>query len=230
MSTTLDLSSLEYYGFCDPASGKQVVKRARARSAIVVIGMDYLERFFLMLAWAGRPTTPKLLEKLIEVGGRFPLRRFGIEANAMQSLFADLVMHQARELKKRIPFIGIPQPTKIDKDWRIRTTTQPVIESGRLFMLDTQHEARNEIQLFPMSPMKDIVDCIASAIRLAPRRATVERQKSETDALARYLRESGAPPSYIQSRIEEVQRESLEKSSIDNKDGAAYNRDVHSGN
>jgi len=210
----IPITSLERVAFCDPASGHQTIKRTRARSAIIVIGMDYLTRFFVLLAWAGRPTTTKLVEKLIEVGSTYKPRRFGIESNAMQSLFADLVSAQAKELQKRIPFVPVPQPTKIDKDWRIRTTIQPIIASGRLFVMDNQVELISELAIFPMGVLKDLVDCLASAIALAPKRAAPQAQKSEVDALARYLRDTGATPAHIEQRIRELELEAAAKATL----------------
>ena len=204
---TIELRSLEVFSFCDPASGRQVLRRVRARSAIIVVAADNLQRFFVLHAWAGRPTTTQLVTRLLDVGEKFRPRRFGIEANAMQSLFADLVSAQARELKKRIPFVPIVQATKVDKDWRIRTTLQPVIENGRLFTQPNQHELITEISTFPVSTTKDMIDALASAIMLAPRRPAPERQRDELDALTAYLRNSGAPPSVIEARVREIQQE-----------------------
>jgi len=213
--SAISVDSLERIAFCDPASGRQVVKRVRARSAIIVIGVDHLMRFFVLLAWAGRPTPSKLVEKLIEVGATYKPRRFGIEANAMQSLFAALVIAQAKELKKNIPFVPVNQDTKIDKDWRIRTEIQPVIANGRLFVMDKQVELLSELTAFPMGMTKDLVDCLASAIKLAPKRARPQAQKDEMDALARYLRETGASPRHIEQRIHELQEEAIQKSLLD---------------
>ena len=54
----------------------------------------------------------------------------------MQSLFADVVAAEAQKRLKRIPFVGISQSTKVDKDFRIRTAVEPVINHGRLFILE----------------------------------------------------------------------------------------------
>ena len=78
---------------------------------------------------------------------------------------------------------------------------QPIIGDGRLF-LNRQHEKQTaEIVAFPMSPMKDRIDALASAVTLTPLRALPERKNLEAQALAAYLRESGAPASYIQETL-----------------------------
>jgi hypothetical protein len=199
------VDQLQIFSFCDPASGRQQIRRARARSAIVTVGMDSINRFFVLNAFAARPHATELREKVIAIGERFHHRRFGIEANAMQSLFADLVQSEARKLNKKIPFMPVNQPTKIDKDWRIRTILQPIIANGQLFIQEDQLELKSEITSFPMSATKDLVDALASAIMLAPRFKNIARERSdEIESLAKYLRDSGASPSVIEQRVKEL--------------------------
>ena len=128
----------------------------------------------------------------------------GIEANVMQSLFADLVTDAAKRRMKRIAFIAVTQPTKIDKDFRIRTTLEPVIADGRLFMQESHIELVSELRSFPTGLTKDLVDCLASAISLVPRRPLPQQQNEEAEQLASYLRNTGAPTWYIQKRVKEV--------------------------
>ena len=193
---------VERYSFCDPASGRQVIKRVRARSAVVTIGVDHLMRFFVLHTFADRCSTDKLIEKLVEIGETYQPRLFGIEANAMQSLFANAMRREARTAKKRIPFIPITQPTKIDKDFRIRAALQPVIASGRLFLQANQIDLRGELLSFPMSPTKDLVDALASAIAMAPNRQTRREKDKELESRLAYLRATGAPLHYIEQVAE----------------------------
>lgn len=195
----------ERYAFCDPASSKkEVVKRVRSRSAIVVIAIDSISRIFVLLAWADRCSTDKLIDRIFEVGEAYKPRIFGCEANAMQSLFADAVRREARLSQRKLALTSVNQSTKVDKDFRIRAALQPVIANGRLFIQPHHHEARNEITAFPMSPTKDIIDALASAIALAPQRRIRQQRDAETENLARYLRQSGASPRHIDQRLNEV--------------------------
>jgi hypothetical protein len=193
------LSDLQKFAFCDPASGKkEQVKRVRARSAIIVVGADALTRIFVLHAWAERCSTEKLMDRILEVNDFWVPRVFGIEANAMQSLFADAMSLEARHRDKQLPLTAVYQPTKLEKDFRIRTAIQPVIAFGRLFLQATQHELESELKSFPMSPVKDMVDALASAIELVPPRAPQRQTNDEMEAHLAYLRASGAPPEYIE--------------------------------
>lgn len=193
----------ERYGFADPASGKTQLKGVRARAAIVIITIDYLKRIFVLLAWAGRIQPSKLRDKIIETATEFKVRKFGIEANAMQTLFASLVRDKAREDQNYVPLVPIHQPTKIDKDFRIRTSLQPVIADGRLILGVNQYELKSEIESFPTGRTKDLIDALASAISMIPKRRDKAAKSADVESLAAYLRDTGAPNWYIEQRIRE---------------------------
>lgn len=185
--------------FCDPAAGKKLqLKRVRARSAIVGLQQDAMGHIFVRVAWAERCSTDRLVDKIFEFNETYKPRTFGIEANAMQSLFGDMVSREARMRMRRVPILEVHQPTNVDKDWRIRTTLQPVIAEGRLGVLPEHVELRAEIKNFPMTPTKDLIDALASAIKLLPPVHTRVERDTEHERRLSYLRETGAPLSYIE--------------------------------
>jgi hypothetical protein len=79
---------------------------------------------------------------------------------------------------------------------------QPIIGNGRLFVREDMTELRTEIASFPLSPLKDLVDALASAIALVPPRHTRREDDAEIEHLLSYLRKTGAPA----AAIEEVAR------------------------
>lgn len=199
--TAIKLEDLpDRYAFLDPASSKKdgELRRIKARSAIVVIAPDWLGRIFVLDAWAKRCSTDQLIEKMYATEETWKLRVMGGEANAMQELFQEAVMRDARLRGKRLPLRPVHQPTRIEKDWRIRTILQPVIANGRLFLRPDMTELRTEISSFPLSPIKDMVDALASAIKLVPPRAKKRNDDSELQNLLAYLRKTGAPAAVIE--------------------------------
>jgi predicted phage terminase large subunit-like protein len=192
--------------FCDPAGGQTLIKRQRARSAIVVVAQDPLQRIFVLHAWADRVTTDRLYERIFEIQQKFGPRVFGIEANGLQSLFGDGVRREARLSGKRIPLVGVHQTPKLEKTFRNRSCLQPVIAEGRLFIQPHQHELRQELATHPMSPTFDLIDALSSAISLLPKRLAVPEVDDEAANLARYLRRTGAPVWMIERRVEELRR------------------------
>ena len=207
ITTDIELSDLKKYGFTDPASARGRIRKIRARQAIVVIGVDTLHRIFVLYSWAGRLATSKYVDKILTMCENYQTKLFGIEANAMQSLFADLVRDKARDRAKRLAIVPVHQSTKVDKDFRIRSALEPVINGGRLLIHKKQTELESELRGFPTASTKDLVDCLASAVSLVPRRLPKRQQSDEVDTLAQYLRDSGAPAWYIEERVAEVIRE-----------------------
>jgi predicted phage terminase large subunit-like protein len=200
--TEIKLEELpDRYAFVDPASSRKAVEgnlKTKARSAIVVVAPDWLGRIFVLDAWAARTSTDDLIERMYKVHDTWHLRVLGGEANAMQELFQEAVQRDARLRGKQLPLRPVHQPTKIDKEWRIRTILQPIVANGRLFLRPDMTTLRTEIGSFPLSPLRDCIDALASAIKLIPPRATRKERDRELEHLLSYLRKTGAPASYIE--------------------------------
>lgn len=205
MPQSVKLKDLIRYGFTDPASSQGRAKKTRARQAIIIIAVDAISRIFILYSWAGRIAASKYIEKIIEVCQDYEPRRFGVEANSMQSLFFETVRDKAREtVIQTLPLVGINQPPKAEKDYRIRTTIEPALNQGRIFLQERHVELEAELRGFPTAATKDLVDCLASAMHLIPARSVPAREKDEITKLAKYLRDTGAPPWYIEKRIAEI--------------------------
>lgn len=206
MPTTIKLDQLDIFGFLDPAGRRkqgEALKKVRARSAIVIIGADYLRRIFVLDTWAKKASAIETMEKVFELNEKWKMRVFGCEANAMQELYAEMLALEATRREVRLPLVPIPQTTKVEKEFRIRTTLNPVVGFGRLFLHESQHDLHREITAFPMMVQKDLVDALASAVALVPPKSPPAAQRTEREALAKYLRDQGTPPSLIQARLDE---------------------------
>jgi len=190
--------------FLDPAGGKQTNDKAKAQSAIVAVSMDPANRVFVRGTWAERCSTERMLSKIYEFNTLYKPLIFGIEANAQQGLFADLVIKEAKEKHMHVPIAKVVHPTNINKDFRIRTYLQPIIAEGRFFMIREEHDSLfKQITAFPMSRLKDIIDALASAISLLPKYYSIDEFGEEEKSLLAYLRDSGAPASYIEQKARE---------------------------
>ena len=196
----VDLLSLDRVSFLDPASGKATLRRVAARSAIVTVGQDHEGRIFVLDVFAQRIPVPGLVDKLFAINAAFRPRLFGGEADALQTLFQEAVKLIAHDRQQQLPLVPVQHSTKVDKDFRIRSILQPVIAEGRLILHDAQHELLAELEGFPSYPTKDIVDALASAIDLLPAQPLRKVQDQQRDALAQYLRQTGAPSWYIDQK------------------------------
>lgn len=206
----IKLSDLpERYFFADLASGKKglaELKRVRARQAIVGAAPFYLNQrrlVFILYAWAGRLPTQQFKDKLIEIHDKWTPTKFGLESNAMQSLFADTVIDAVKAKGQRVRFIAVDQPTKIDKDFRIRSALQEPIANHEVFLLHSHTELITEVVGFPITSTKDIIDALASIFyHLIPKRSTPKQGEDERDALAEFMRLKGHTPAEITLRMQ----------------------------
>lgn len=189
------LDQLTVVAFVDPAGGKTAARKSSSRSADVVVGSDAEGHVFVLHAWAGRIPTTAHTDRIFDLVERWRPRILGIDASAMQSLYADSLLREARQRGKRLPLL----PVKLvgDKDERIRSVLQPLIADGRLFTRDDQRDLRVELEAFPGGATKDLCDALCEAVTLLPKRAAKAARREEGAAWLAYLKNSGAPSYYV---------------------------------
>lgn len=194
----IPLHLVDVVAFADPAGSKTEVKKVQARSAIAVIAGDSRDRVYTLDVWSARTTTDKFVEKMFELFATWRPRVFGVEANAMQSLFADMLRRECKLRGTPIPFVNVTQPTRVDKPFRNRSALQGIINEGRFLMLkDAQVEARNELESHPMCAQFDMVDSVASAVGLLRRTPRETAKAGELLSMRRHLLASGMTPRQI---------------------------------
>jgi hypothetical protein len=200
------------YMFLDPHSGKSAekIKSVRARSAIVVVGVDPYQRIWALDAWAGRVGTNAIVDAFVSMAVKWGVVVAGYEDVAQQSLLFDPLMNEAEKRGVQLPLTPVKVDTRMDKKWRIRTTLQPAIGAGRLIILEDLTELVNEITSFPMNARMDLVDCLATAVSLTPPLSTKSVAVDERRDLARFLRESGMTPTEIEDYMSRQYFDSME--------------------
>jgi hypothetical protein len=201
---------MEKYGFADPAAGAELITKRRAsRQALIIAARDYLNRWFEIYSWAGKITPTEFKEKIFGTYEIYRPRRFGIEANGMQVLFGSLLREEAKNLFIETPkFIPIYQPTKVTKQFRIRTGLEPVINQGRLFLQSKISPLAIEIAGFPTSETLDLVDCLETIIsRVAPKFQNVRVRDEKLERYAQYLRSTGCPGHLIESKLKQYREQ-----------------------
>jgi len=196
----------ERYFFVDPAGEKTILRRVASESAYVGVAVDDIGRIFVIEDFAGRCSTEQLVDKIYAVNDRWHPTRIGIEEVGTQQLFVAMVRRDARLTKRPMPIVGVAQPTRQDKDFRIRTILQPIIADGRLFILKGSMALRQDIAVFPSSIKKDRIDALASCIRMVPPRRANRDRDLELESRLSYLRESGVSAEQILDEIRRSQR------------------------
>lgn len=199
----IKLSSLHgSASFLDPAASKTKVKRTAANQAIVTVA-NYDRWIFVLEAWSGRISTDKLHDRIIHVVSTFRPRRFGCEANAMQSLFADDINLVAKLKGVRLNVEPVFVPTNVDKEQRIRQILQPIINYGRLFLGPGQERLVEELTTFPHGRTRDLVDALASAIEMLPLRSSDQNLSETEESLRAFLAKVHTNPKLMERRIQQ---------------------------
>lgn len=192
---------LDVIVFSDPAgpkrerSGSAHLKRVKARMAIVAVGLTPLGHVVVLDAWADRATTVDFIAHLYDFWSRWHPSRIGIEEAAQQGLFIDSFDHIMRVTKgQRLPIQGVPVPHGQEKDYRIRTTLQPLLSEGRLILHANQLDLLSELRSFPRGDLRDLLDALAYAVQmLPPFRGQKKAPDSDLEHYVAYLQASGAP-------------------------------------
>lgn len=201
--TTIRLADLHgSASFLDPAASKVKVKRTAANQAITTVA-NYDRWIFVLDSWAGRVTTNELHERIIKTVSIFRPRRFGCEANAMQSLFADDINLIAKMKGVRLNVEPIHVPTNVDKEQRIRQILQPIINYGRLFIGPGQDALVEELTTFPHGRTRDRVDSLASAIEMLPMRSADQNLNETEESLRAFLAKVHTNPKLMERRIQQ---------------------------
>lgn len=197
----VDPKTLRVVAAIDPAASMSELRGQASRMAIACIGADPDGRIFVLDAWAMRTSTDQFVARILETAEKYAPQPFGCEINALQRLFSDTTMMIARSKGIRLNLRPIKQPQRIDKDTRIRLILQPIVASGRLFLRADQTRLRDEILAFPQTPIKDLIDSLASAVNLLPVQVVVKNRDSLEKALIAHHRSIGTPESVLDYRL-----------------------------
>lgn len=190
---------LDTVSFYDPAgsSGGSTLTRAKARAAVVTIGQDRYTRIFVLDAWAARAHTSEQRRNVLAQNARWRPRIFGCEKNGVGEHAGPTILEEAQRQGVPFPMRLVPQPSGVDKLYRIKSILQPVIADGRLFIPVAFHELRAEVSTFPSCLTFDLIDALASAVALLPRRTAMQTDATQERALIEYLHDIGRTPDEI---------------------------------
>lgn len=184
---------LNTYAYLDEASGQTKRKLKTSRSAIIVCGQDDLGRVFTLYSWADRVRPTEIVEQVIKAHTLYHPKLFGIESNAQQNLFAELLTELIhREGIQDFSPAYIKPPLDTTKIERIKNAVQPYMKSGRLFLREEiDRELKREIDTFPTGQTNDLIDALAGCLALIPPIYEPRKNTFTHDAIREYLKQQG---------------------------------------
>lgn len=181
------------YAYLDEASGQTVRRTKTSQTAIVCASQDDLGRVFVLYTWAGRVRPTEIVGEVIRCHMMYHPKMFGIESNAQQNLFAQLLTELVhREGIRDFAPVYVKPPIDKTKVERIRNAVQPFMKTGRLFLRRHVHtELKREIDTFPTGQTNDLIDALAGVIALIPPLYEPRHDNTPQDAIRSYLRQLG---------------------------------------
>jgi len=171
-------------------------------NSVVTVGVTPSGRAVVLDTWTKRCTVFELMDYLFGLKKRYSPRAFGIESVAYQKI---LLYFLRAECERRgtymniVPIQSLPSKRSTgnnSKPARIRGL-QPVVATGRLYVLPTQHQLRDELSDFPLGEHDDTIDALSMQLRLwrgflSPERMSKYRE-SEDRLIHRAMREGVMP-------------------------------------
>lgn len=201
---TVQVNKLYVCAHVDPAGGpSSSYKRGpRSRSSIAVVGVDDLERVFILETWAQRIAPDQLIDRIFETQERWRPAVFGIDKSGPQLQFYQLLLKEARE--RGVKWAPREIALRNDKDFMIEGALQPVSSSGRLLRPVEKecYALADEWRNFP-GMYRDALDALANAIRLLPSILPSHLKMLSDRQLREYLIRTGLPPDMVESRLQQ---------------------------
>lgn len=165
----------------DPNSGAAL---APDMAAISVSGISPDDEVFVLESLADRFSPSGFVDKIFEVGVKWNPRVVGIEKAGQQN--TDYYFRLKSEKERRYFTLADPPLTpgnKESKPDRIRGSLEPILRSGRLYLLASQVELRQQIADFPDCILFDEVDALSYGPKLWRRPYRVEDLSSNRRAM-----------------------------------------------
>lgn len=151
----IPVSSLDITVTVDLAAAEKITSD---RNAVVTVGTTPSGDAIVLDAWGKRCSPLEVIQKLFELQKRFHPRVVGIEDVAYQKAFKHFVRAEA---DREGLYLNIrPIKAKGKKELRIRGL-QPILATGHLYALPTQHILRNEMSEFPLGQFDDVLDALS---------------------------------------------------------------------
>ena len=178
------------------------------RNAVVTTGTSPKGQVVVLDTWVKRCTPLDIVEQLFWLKHRYQPRQFGIESVAYQKSLKYFVKAEAERRGEYLNIIDLKAiPSKRgqgnnSKEMRIRGL-QPIAATGRLYILPTQHELRNEMADFPLGEHEDVLDALAHQL-------TMWRGIVSQDRMRRYQESEDALLNRMRGGYEPVTDDDLE--------------------
>lgn len=174
---------LDLVGYCDLALGKT---KSSDFTCVATLGRDEKDgSVYLIDVFLDRVPPDRTLDVILRQHEIFHYRKFGVETNVFQSLFADNIKKASVDRQVYVPITEVNH--RGNKELRIQSL-QPFIKQGVLKIRDNWNESKqykemmNQFLYFPMYGHDDGPDAVEGAFSLLKRKGFQGKPFSRTTA------------------------------------------------
>ena len=140
----------------------------RCRHAIVVVGLSAANDYYLLDAWAKAASYDEFYNQIFKLAAKWGLTKIGLETIAAQRYIGHHIQAMTRLKGQRLGIVELKGEVEgpdgemtRKKEWRIRNTIAPIVESGRLFIQKRFMDFIGEYTTFPRGKFVDLLDAFA---------------------------------------------------------------------
>lgn len=163
----------------DPAASEKYVSAKTSRSAQGVVACDDEGNKFILKIRAEYTNITTTFEWLFADMASYPCRITALEQQGPFRLLGDVLQQEQLRRGKWLKLLAVSAPG--DKDARIRAALEPDLNAGRVFVDEAYFDLlMEELEHFPQSQKKDILDMLSIAFK-ALRRPLTPTEITEKD-------------------------------------------------
>lgn len=136
-----------------------------ARTAIVVDGVDHLDRKFLLETWAKRCQPLEMIDQIFRLSDKWHCEAVGFESVAYQKIIKPFLEHECLRRNRWLNIVELRPDTHQKKQSRIMGA-QPYCERGEIYVQKDDNTFLDEYKRFPFGKTMDVMDAWAYGPRM----------------------------------------------------------------
>ena len=181
------LGKLAIFTACDPALSQA---SGADSSALITLGVDSDNRWWVLEVKSGRWTTDELLQNLFETYHSWHPETVTIETIGSAQLLIESIYEMERLLNVSLPLKPIKTRSGKSKDARIRAAIGPRFERNSVFCQADMTEFIDQLARYPRSRHDDIIDALSdiSEVAYTPDTPLEEREEVMSEDKTRFER------------------------------------------
>jgi len=168
------------FAFIDPAISQ---KKSSDFTAIVVVDIDVDNNWYVKFARRYKLNPTEVVELCFVLYEKFKPFCIGIESTAFQQALLHMVDQACKAKSINLPIKGINHGSDESKIQRILGLV-PKFEWGNMFLAQGLNDLEDELSKFPRSKYDDLIDALASIIKIAskPQKEIKDERPNPSDA------------------------------------------------